>query len=75
MGMERGLLSLVSTIEELLGINNRGSGIETENTFVGICHADHKFGTNFADKRRRSAGIVHSRIQATERFTSSAAID
>jgi hypothetical protein len=28
VGLERGLLSLVSTIEELLGRNNSGSGLE-----------------------------------------------
>jgi hypothetical protein len=38
---ERGPLSLVSTIEELLGRKGSGSGLETENTAVGIRHADH----------------------------------
>jgi hypothetical protein len=28
MGLERGSLSLVSTIKELLGINSSGSGLE-----------------------------------------------
>jgi hypothetical protein len=56
VGLERGPLSLVSTTEELLGITNSGSGLESEITAVGICHADHmapsipQFVTNFADK-------------------------
>jgi hypothetical protein len=29
MGLERGPLSLMSTIEELLGRNNRGPGLES----------------------------------------------
>jgi hypothetical protein len=41
MGLERGPLSVVSTIEELLGRKSSGSGIKTENTAVGIRHADH----------------------------------
>jgi hypothetical protein len=41
VGLERGPLSLVNTIEELLGRNNNGSGLETENTAVGIRCADH----------------------------------
>jgi hypothetical protein len=51
----------MSTTEELLGRKSSGSGLETENTAVGIRHADHvatstrKFGTNFADKRRSLA--------------------
>jgi hypothetical protein len=44
VGLERGLLSLMSTIEELLGRKSSGSGLERqkdENTAVGIRHADH----------------------------------
>jgi hypothetical protein len=41
MGLERGPLSLVSTIEELLERKNSGSGLETENTAVGISQADY----------------------------------
>jgi hypothetical protein len=59
MGLERGPLSLVSTIEELLERKSSGSGLESrENTAVGIRHAYHvapsihKSCTNFADKRR-----------------------
>jgi hypothetical protein len=41
VGLERGSLSLVSTVEELLGRKSSGSGLEDENTAVGIRHADH----------------------------------
>jgi hypothetical protein len=40
-GPDRGPLSLLSTIEELLGRNSSGCGIENQNTAVGIRHADH----------------------------------
>jgi hypothetical protein len=58
VSLERGPLSLVSISEELLVRKNSGCGLESENTAVGIHHADHvapsisKFGTNFADMRR-----------------------
>jgi hypothetical protein len=59
VGLERGPLSLVSTIEELLGRKSSGSGLESENSAVRIRHADHsapplsaKVGTNFFDNRR-----------------------
>jgi hypothetical protein len=39
--LEWGPLSLVSTIEELLGRNSSGFGLETNNTAVGIRHSDH----------------------------------
>jgi hypothetical protein len=42
----------VSTTEELLGRKSSGSGLETENTAVGVLHPlSAKVGTNFADKR------------------------
>jgi hypothetical protein len=41
VGLERGPLSLVNTTEELLQRKSSGSGLETENTAVGIRHADH----------------------------------
>jgi hypothetical protein len=58
VGLERGPLSLVSATEELLERNSNSSGLEIENTAVGIRHANHvapsikKVGNNFADKRR-----------------------
>jgi hypothetical protein len=36
VGLERGPPSLVSTTEDLLGRRSRGSGLESENTAVGI---------------------------------------
>jgi hypothetical protein len=39
--LERGPLSLVSTIEELLGRKSSGSGLENENNAVRIRHADN----------------------------------
>jgi hypothetical protein len=57
VGLERGPLSLGSRIEELLGIKLAAPVLETENTAVGIRHAEHaarsirKCSTNFADKR------------------------
>jgi hypothetical protein len=53
VGLEWDPLSLVSTIEELLERHSSGSGLETQNTAVGIRHADH-------------VGVVRSRTQATE---------
>jgi hypothetical protein len=41
VGLERGPLSLVSTTEELPGRKSSGSGQKTENTAVGIRHAEH----------------------------------
>jgi hypothetical protein len=41
VGLERGPLSLVSTTEELLDRKVAASDWKTENTAVGIRHADH----------------------------------
>jgi hypothetical protein len=41
VGLERGPLSLVSTTEELLDIKVAAPVYKTENTAVGIRHADH----------------------------------
>jgi hypothetical protein len=41
MGLERGPLRLVSTIEELLDRKVAAPVYKTENTAVGIRHADH----------------------------------
>jgi hypothetical protein len=41
MGLERGSLSLVSTTEELLDRKVATPVYQTENTAVGIHHADH----------------------------------
>jgi hypothetical protein len=41
VGLERGSLSLVSTIEEILDRKVEDPVLKTENTAVGIRHADH----------------------------------
>jgi hypothetical protein len=41
MGLERGALSLVSTTEELLDRKVVAPVYKTENTAVGISHAEH----------------------------------
>jgi hypothetical protein len=63
----------VNTIEELLGIKSSGSGIESENTAVGIRRADHatplylqKLAVTSPTSGSISAGIVLSRTKTTE---------
>jgi hypothetical protein len=59
VGLERGPLSLVSTIEKLLGRKSSGSGLETWEygrryplRWPRDTPLSAKIGTNFADKRR-----------------------
>jgi hypothetical protein len=73
MDLERGPPSLVSTIAELLERKSTGSGLETENTAVGIRDADHvapstrkKLALTLPTSGGRSVGIVRSRTEATE---------
>jgi hypothetical protein len=72
VGLERGPLTLVSTIEELLGRKNSGSGLENQD--YGRRVPRHSF---FPQKLAPnstsgccSVGIVRSRTQATELFSS-----
>jgi hypothetical protein len=58
VGLERGPLSLVSTIEELLGRNSSGSGLENRKygrmdppCWLRDTLISSKVGTNFVDKR------------------------
>jgi hypothetical protein len=73
LSLERGPLSLVSTTEELLERKSGVSGLETENTAVGIRHADHvalsilkELALTSPTGGGCSVGIVRSRTQATE---------
>jgi hypothetical protein len=59
VGLERGTLSLVSTIEELLERNSSGAGLENReygrkdaSRWLRDSPLSAKVGTNFADKRR-----------------------
>jgi hypothetical protein len=76
VGMERGSLSLLSSIQELLERKSSGFVIEAENTAVGIRHADQvtssvckKLAPTSSTSDGLSVGIVHSRTQATELCT------
>jgi hypothetical protein len=73
VGLERCPLSLVSTIEELLGRKSSGSGLETENAAAGILLTDYttplypqKVALTSPKSCGRSVGIVRSRTKATE---------
>jgi hypothetical protein len=70
-----GPLSLVSTIDEQPERKSSGSGLESENTAVGIRHADHvasSISKSWHSNSPTSGGllvrIIRSRIQATEFF-------
>jgi hypothetical protein len=64
MGLERSPLSLVSTIEELLG---RKSGSDLENRDYGHRgSAEQNLALTSPTSGGRSVGIVCSRTQATE---------
>jgi hypothetical protein len=73
VGLERGPLSLVSTTEELLDRKVAAPVYKTENTAVGIRHAEHvafsvskKLAITSPTNGGRSVGIVRSRTQAME---------
>jgi hypothetical protein len=73
VGLERGPLSLVSTIEELLGRKSSGSGLESREYGLGIRRADYvaplypqKLALTSSTSGGRSVSIVRSRTQATE---------
>jgi hypothetical protein len=73
VGLERGPLSLVSTTEELLDRKVAAPVYKTENTAVGISHADHvapsirkKSAITSPTSSGRSVDIVRSRTEAME---------
>jgi hypothetical protein len=75
VGLERGPLSLVSTIEELLEEKSSGSDLETKNTAVGTRRADHetplypqKLALTSPTSGGLLVGIVRSWTRATEFF-------
>jgi hypothetical protein len=75
VGLEWGSLSLVSTTEELLDRKVAAPVQKTENTAVGIRHADHvapfyplKLAISSPTSGGRSVGIVRSRTQTTDLF-------
>jgi hypothetical protein len=78
VGLERGLLSLVSTIEELFeGKKVEAPVCKTKTTAVGIHSADHatpiylsNLALNSPTSGGRSVGIVCWRTKATELFSS-----
>jgi hypothetical protein len=69
VGLEQGLLSLVSTTGELPGRNSSGSGLETMITAVRIRCADlysQKLTLTSPTSSGSSVAIVHSQTKATE---------
>jgi hypothetical protein len=63
MGLERGLLSLVGTTEELLGRKSSGSGLESRE--YGLKDPS-RWPLNSPTSGDRLVGIVRSRTQAME---------
>jgi hypothetical protein len=72
VGLERGPLSLVSTIEELLERKSSGSGLENRDygrkgsAALTMWHSPQKLALTSPTSGSRSVGIVRSRTQATE---------
>jgi hypothetical protein len=78
VSFERGLLSLVTTIEELLGRKSSGSGLENRDygrrdhlRWPRDTHYLQKLSLTLPTSRSRSVGIVRSRIEAMELSVSS----
>jgi hypothetical protein len=76
-GSGTGPLSLVSATEKLLESKSSGFRLETQNTAVGILHADHvalsirkKLALTSLTSSGRSVGIVRLRTETIEFFYS-----
>jgi hypothetical protein len=72
VGVEQGPLSLVSTIEELLGRKSSGSGLESREYGCGICYVNQgtplypqKLTLTSLTSGGRSVGTVSPRTEAT----------
>jgi hypothetical protein len=65
VGLEWGPLSLVNTVEKLLGRESSGSGLEIREYGRGILYPQ-KFALTLPTRGGRSVGIACSRTQATE---------
>jgi hypothetical protein len=77
VGLERGSLSLVSTIDELLGRKSSGSSLENREYGRRNRHADHvapsickKLALTLLTSGGHSVGIIRSRTEARESFYS-----
>jgi hypothetical protein len=73
VALERGPLSILSKIEELLGIKSSDSGLESREYGLGIRHADHmalsirkKLSLASPTSGGRSIGMVCPRTQDME---------
>jgi hypothetical protein len=73
VGLERGPLNFVSTVEELLGRKSNGSGLEIREYGLGSVTlttwhplSAKKLALTSQTSGFRSVGIVRSRTQATE---------
>jgi hypothetical protein len=78
VGLERGTLSIVSTIEEILERKSSGSGLENRDyghrdpsPWPLVTFYPQKLALTSQTSGSRSVGIVRSQTQATEFFKAS----
>jgi hypothetical protein len=77
VGLEQGTLSLVTTIEDLLGRKSRGTGLESReygrkdpNRLSRDTHYPQRLALTSPTSGGHSVGIGHSRTEARELFFS-----